>query len=113
MMTTLTGLAPLLLALGSAGVELSLFPDDAGRLRFRPVVIAPELIERLRAQRAAILALLGDPCAPTDADAGYVYGERLGAADGLGMPTHPGSPAWSVAVGESLTVLLAQTNTIV
>lgn len=36
-----------------------------------------------------------------DPDAEYVLGERLGMADGLGMPTNPGSVAWLVAVGES------------
>ena len=37
-----------------------------------------------------------------DTEAGYVYGERMGIGNGLGMPTHPGSPAWLVAVGESM-----------
>lgn len=34
-----------------------------------------------------------------DTDAVYVLGERLGVANGLGLPTHSGSPAWLVAVG--------------
>ena len=49
--------------------------------------------------------LLVDGYAPDphgDTNAGYVLGERLGVADGLGMPTHPGSAAWLVAVGESI-----------
>jgi hypothetical protein len=29
-------------------------------------------------------------------------GERLGVAEGLGMPTAPGSPGWLVAVGEEI-----------
>jgi hypothetical protein len=49
-----------------------------------------------------MVRLLVDGYAPTDDDAGYVLGERLGVADGLGMLTHPGSAAWLVAVGESM-----------
>lgn len=53
--------------------------------------------------RAAVLGLLVNGYAlADDTDAGYVLGERLGVAQGLGMPTHPGSAAWLVAVGESM-----------
>jgi hypothetical protein len=103
-------LAPLLLALGRAGIELAPHPTDAGRLRHRPADLPPDLSARLRMHRAAVLGLLrasggpgGDPLPPdaTD-DARYALGERLGVADDLGMPTHPGSAAWLVAVGESM-----------
>jgi hypothetical protein len=56
----------------------------------------------LRIRRAAVAGLLVDGYAPAGDDAGYVLGERLGLADRLGMPTHPGSVAWLVAVGESM-----------
>ena len=94
-------LARLLLALGRAGIELAPHPTDAGRLRHRPADLSPDLSARLRIHRAAVAGLLVDGYAPADDDAGYVLGERLGVADGLGMPTHPGSAAWLVAVGES------------
>ncbi len=99
-------LAPLLLALGRAGIELAPHPTDAGRLRHRPADLPPDLSARLRLHRGAVLGLLAIGYAPdthaADGDAGYVYAERLGMADGLGMPTHPGSTAWLVAVGESI-----------
>ena len=96
-------LAPLLVALGRAGVELAPHPSEAGRLRHRPGDLPPDLSARLRIHRAAVVGLLADGYAPAgDTDAGYVLGERLGVADGLGLPTHPGSAAWLVAVGESI-----------
>lgn len=94
-------LARLLLALGGAGIEKAPHPTDLARLRHRPATLAPGLAEALRTQRAAILGLLAGEYAP-GGDAGYVSGERLGAADGLGLATHPGSAAWLVAVGESM-----------
>lgn len=100
-------LAPLLLALGRAGIELAPHPTDAGRLRHRPADLPPDLSARLRMHRGAVLGLLADGYAPDPhgdppTDAGYVLAERLGVADGLGLPTHPGSAAWLVAVGESM-----------
>ncbi|MCC6427494.1 MAG: hypothetical protein IT435_11810 [Phycisphaerales bacterium] len=98
-------LAPLLVALGRAGIELAPHPTDPVRLRYRPADLPPDLSARLRLHRGAILGLLTGGYTPDphgDTDAGYVYGERLGVADGLGMPTHPGSAAWLVAVGESM-----------
>lgn len=99
--------ASLLVALGRRGIELGRHPADPGRLRYRPTTLAPDLLEGLHTHRAAILGLL---CgidgkgghAPAREDAAIVYGERLGMAEGLGMPIHPGSPAWLVAVGESI-----------
>jgi len=95
-------LAPLLLALGRNGIELAPHPTDAGRLRHRPADLPPDLSARLRIHRAAVLGLLVGGYTPGDADAAYIVGERLGVADGLGLPTHTGSPAWLVAVAESL-----------
>ena len=105
-------LAPLLLALGRTGIELAPHPTDPARLRHRrhtPIGWAadlpPDLSARLRMHRAALLGLLVDGYAPDlhgDTDAGYVLGERLGVADGLELPIHPGSAASLVAVGESM-----------
>ena len=93
-------LAPLLLALGRAGIELAAHGD---RLRHRPADLSPDVSARLRIHRASVLALLVDSYAPDpDSDAGYVYAERLGVADALAMPTHHGSAAWLVALGESM-----------
>lgn len=93
-------LARVLLDVGRAGVELAPHPTDSARLRHRPAAVAPDLAEALRRHRGAILRLLAGEQAPDAGDAGYVYAERLGVADGLGMPTHAGAPAWLVAVGE-------------
>jgi len=95
-------LAPLLLALGLAGIELAPHPTDAGRLRHRPADLPPDLSARLRIHRAAVVSLLVNGYTHAGDDARYVLGERLGVADGLGMPTHPGSAAWLAAVGESI-----------
>lgn len=98
-------LAPLLLALGRAGIELAPHPTDPARLRFRPAALPPDLLEALRRHRGAILGLLASSWTPGPrTDAGHVSAERLGVADGLEMPTHPGSAAWLVAVGEALGV---------
>lgn len=100
----MTAIAPLLLALGRAGIELVPNPTDASRLRHRPVLLAPDLAARLRLHKADLLAVLRGDGLPdeSDAEAGYIVAERLGVADGLGMPTHPGSAAWLVAIGEGL-----------
>jgi hypothetical protein len=67
-------LAPLLIALGRAGIDLAPHTADFARLRFKcpdgRADLSPDLLARLRLHRAAILGLL---------------------AGGLGMPTHPGS----------------------
>jgi hypothetical protein len=95
-------LPSVLVAIGAAGVELAPHPTDAARLRHRPADLPPDLSERLRLHRAAVLGLLVAGYAPTEAESACVYSERLGVADELGMPTHPGSAAWLVAVGESM-----------
>lgn len=95
-------LSALLVDLGRAGAELAPHPDHADRLRHRPAVLPPDLSARLRTHRAALLGLLAGGYAPTDPDAAHVLAERLGVADEMRMPTHPGAPAWSIAVGESM-----------
>lgn len=106
--------ATLLVALGRGGVELAPHPTDAARLRHRRPTpdgwaadLPPDLSTRLRMHRAAILSLLADEYAPDPQrhpDAQYIVAERLGVADGLGMPTHPGSAAWLIALGTSMGV---------
>lgn len=95
-------LGPLLSDLGGTGVELAAHPTDSTLLRHCPAVLPPDLLARVRDHKPEILALLVRDCASSGYDAGYVLAERLGVADGLGMPTHIGSPAWMIAVGESL-----------
>lgn len=104
----------LLLDLGCAGVEVAAHAPGSDRLRHRPAVLAPDLSARLRLHKAAILGLLANGYAPgpgDDPEAGHVLGERLGIADDLGMPTHPGAPAWLIAVGEALDIAPIATYT--
>ncbi len=96
-------LARLLMNLGYAGVELAPHAIDAARLLFKPGVLPPDLLERLRTHKTAVLGLLVNGYKPTEEDAGYLLVERLGMADDLKLSTHPGSAAWLVAVGESLS----------
>ena len=95
-------LGELLADLGAWGVELARHPTDAARLRHRPAVLPSALREGIQTHRATILLLLLNGCTLGDDDAGYVYTERLGIADGQGMATHAGSVAWLIAVGESM-----------
>lgn len=99
-------IAALLIDAGTRGVALAIDPADPTRLRHRPATLPPDLAARLRLHKADLLALLRGKGIPDesspDSEAGYVMGERLGVADELGMPTHPGAPAWLVAVGEGL-----------
>lgn len=95
-------LARLLIDLGIAGVELAAHGD---RLRHHPAVLAPDVSARLRMHKQAILALLTcgyGPAPADDPEAVYTLHERLGIADDLTMPTHPGSPAWLIALGEAV-----------
>lgn len=107
-------IAPLLVALGRAGIDLAPHPTEPGRLRHRPASLPPDLSARLRLHRGAVLRLLDGypPDAHGDTEAGYILGERLGVADGLGMPTHPGSAAWLVAVGETIRDGCLPTTTV-
>ncbi len=95
-------LAALLLALGREAIELAPHPTYADRLRHRRTDLPPDLSTRLRLHRAAVLRLLVGEDAPAGDEAAYVLSERLGVADGLGLPTHRGSAAWLLAVGESI-----------
>lgn len=96
-------LARLLIALGRASVELAPHPTDPERLRHRPPTLRPELANEVRTRRVVLIGLLVVGYAPdAEAEAAYVYGERMAMASDLGMPTHAGSPAWLVAVGESM-----------
>jgi hypothetical protein len=104
-------LASLLIALGCAGVELAPHPTDPARLRYRPTDPPPDLLAGTAAYKSAILGLLIGDYVPANDEAGYVLGERLGIAEGLGMPIHPGAPAWLIAMGESMQYLEARDRT--
>ncbi|MBU6335789.1 MAG: hypothetical protein KGS47_15490 [Chloroflexi bacterium] len=88
-------LAALLVELGAAGVALRV---QAGALAARG---AGGFEERLVPRRAALLGVLAG-YVPAGAEAAYVFGERLGIGAELGMPVHPGAPAWLVAVAEAM-----------
>jgi hypothetical protein len=58
----------------------------------------------------------GQPCLSNSwgADAEYVYWERLGIADDLGIQTSPGSEGWLVAIRESkLACTCSDTSSVV
>ncbi len=96
-------LRDLLLRLALSGVEVAPNPNDPERLRYRPAVLSTEQRDELRRHKPAVLALLrGEGVPGSDSEAAYILHERLGVAEELGMPTHPGSPAWLVAVGEAM-----------
>lgn len=93
-------LPDLLIDLGQAGVLLR---EACGGLGFTPEsALTTARAAAIALHRAAILDLLAGGYAPEGESAAYVFGERMGIADGLGTPTDAGSPAWMIAVGESL-----------
>jgi len=94
--------ALLLITLGVAGIELATHPTNPMRIRHRPATLPTDLVDSVLDHRDAILDLLSNGYAPTDPEAVYLMLERLGIGDDLGMPTHIGSPAWMIAVGESM-----------
>jgi len=96
-------LALLLVALGRAGIEIAPHPSHPNRLRHRPAVLPPDLSALLSTHRAVVIRLLVNGYTPvSDSNDGYIMTERIGIADELGMPTHAGSTAWLIAVGESI-----------
>jgi hypothetical protein len=90
-----------ILKLGHSRVECARHPADPNILLHRPRTLSPDLSVALATCKPALLQLLATNFAPTP-DAADIFTERLAVADGLEMPTHPGSPAWLVAVGEAL-----------
>lgn len=93
-------LAGLLTDLGRAGVTLRVAGSGVG---FVPrSALTTERAASLAKHKADLLAMLRDRYAPRDGDAADTLAERLGMAEGLGMPTDAGSPGWMIAVGEAL-----------
>lgn len=92
----------LLVEVGVAGVELSTHPTAPDRIRHRPPELPTYLAGRLAFYKPHVLLFLKSGFAPEDPEAAYVLDERLGVATQLGMPTHPGSSGWLVAVGEAI-----------
>jgi hypothetical protein len=95
-------LGALLVEVGVAGVELSSHPSAPDRIRHKPPELPAHFAARISFYKPDVLRLLQSGFTPTDAEAAYVHGERLGIAEDLGMPTAPGSPGWLVAVGEAI-----------
>lgn len=90
----------LLIDLGHAG---ALLRRACGGIGFTPEsALTPARAAAVALHRAAILDLLAAGYFPGGTEAAYVFGERMGVADSLGAPTDVGSPAWMIAVGESL-----------
>lgn len=87
--------ADLLLDLGTAGVSLRL------RVGVLQVRCTKAVADRIEPHRDALLGVLTG-YQPAGAEESYVFLERLGVGDLLGMATAPGSPAWLVAVGEAM-----------
>jgi hypothetical protein len=110
-------LPALLIDLGFAWVELARHPSDQSCLRYRPASTPPDLAARLRLHKPEVLAILRGEGLPDESDEdsepAYIMGERLGIADELGMLTHPGSPAWLVAVGEAMSQSCTMTPSMV
>lgn len=97
-------LAPLLVAFGAAGGEVALHPSEPGGVRYRPLTLPADLVALLKAHRGDVHTLLANGFLATSAESAYIVEERLGVADELAMPTHRGSAAWLVAVGEAIAV---------
>ena len=107
-------LAALLMDTGTLGVELAIDSANPSLLRYRPATLPLGLAARLRLHKAFVLAILrGDLVFGATSNARYVILERLGIADELRMPTHLGSPAWLVAVGEGLNSSCHMTNGVI
>lgn len=104
-------LAALMLDLGCAGIELAPHPTDTARLRHRPSDLPSDLLARLRRHKREMVPFLVSGFTPERGEASYVFDERLGVADELGMPVHIGSSAWLIAVGESLAHFSCRTAT--
>jgi hypothetical protein len=89
--------------LGEAGLTLAEHPNDPTAIVYFPPYVSEDLAVGLSAHRAALLGLLRDGYVPEPSSrAEFMFIERLGIADGLGMPTGRGSPAWLISVGEAL-----------
>jgi len=92
--------------LGLAGVEVAPDPHHPDRIRHRPKPLPPDLIGWVRIHKAELLRLLrAETPFADDAEADEVFRERIATCKGEGMPTHVGSSAWLLAVGETLLVM--------
>lgn len=97
-MNTPLDLASACLTLGKAGVHIAL---HSGSLAFKLPATNSNLRTLLLRHRVSLEECL-EGRSFWSPDAADIFTERLAVADGLEMPTHPGSPAWLVAVGEAL-----------
>ncbi len=78
-------------------------PPTNLRTPVSPAQLPLNLSSLLRLHRAAVLNVLLAGRAPENGtEPAAILSERLGIADDLALPTHPGTPAWLIAVGESI-----------
>lgn len=109
-MTDFTQLSRLLVTLGRQGIELAIDPRKPDRLLYRPINALESTIGQIRLQNTALRCLLSTPLVPSGPDSEHTLNERLGIADDLGLSTHPGSPGWLTAVGESIKINCSTTS---
>lgn len=70
-----------------------------------PVCLLDEALSVFAARGITLRFVVSQSCERIDPESAYVRDERLGVAMDLALPTAPGSPAWLIAVGESLAAL--------
>lgn len=95
-------LARFLIDLGSARVRLETVPGDSARIRHQPAKLPEDIAVRLIVFRPHLHVLLRLGYGPTDRRAVDAFSARLSVARSGGQPVDPGSPAWWIAIGESM-----------
>ena len=95
-------LGKFLLALGRFGGEVAPHPTKPGGVRIRSRKLPEKADAQGKSLESSIRKLLDEGYTPASDHAAYVFDERLSVGDELGVPTHRGSPAWLIAVGESM-----------
>lgn len=97
-MTASCPIAEVCVLLGKAGTSIAI---HRGGLIFNLPGGDDSIRALLSSHREPLTALVSaEPALSQDAMDHFT--ERLGIADGLGMPAHVGSPAWLIALGEAL-----------
>jgi hypothetical protein len=100
--TTTPELGKFLLALGRFGGEVAPHRTKTGGVRIRSRKLPAKADAQGKALESCIRTLLDEGYLPASEHAAYVFDERLGVGDELGVPTHRGSSAWLIAVGEAM-----------
>lgn len=94
----MNSLSTLVTDLAEVGVELR---AEGGDLLFRPAALPAHLLAGIRAHKPFLLRLAREREGCPEVEAEYVLNERLGTADDLGLPTHPGAIARDIALREA------------